>query len=103
MAIPLLCSPIPQPYWYGIAGLLWEPSKPIPVSPLRFPLINHSQMVVFLAAGANKQEALSHIFAQDGDDLAYPARLIRPQGELWWLLDQQAAAGLGATVNEAVE
>jgi 6-phosphogluconolactonase len=67
------------------------------------PLINHSQMVVFLAAGANKQDALSHIFAQDDDDLAYPARLIRPHGELWWLLDQQAAASLGATVNEAVE
>jgi 6-phosphogluconolactonase len=67
------------------------------------PLINHSRMVVFLAAGANKQNALSHIFAEVDDDRAYPARLIRPQGELWWLLDQPAGAFLSATVNEAVE
>jgi 6-phosphogluconolactonase len=66
------------------------------------PLINQSNMVIFLAAGANKQAALGHIFADQADDLAYPARLIQPQGELLWLLDEAAAAG-SATVSKAVE
>jgi 6-phosphogluconolactonase len=58
------------------------------------PLINQARCVIFVAAGASKQAALAHIFAPSADDTAYPARLIRPQGELWWLLDQSAAQGL---------
>lgn len=57
-------------------------------------LINGSRMVMFLAAGTSKQEALSQIFAADADDFAYPARLIRPEGSLWWLLDEAAAGSL---------
>ncbi len=58
---------------------------------LTAPLINYSRAVIFLAAGTNKQDALSCIFAEHEDDMAYPARLIRPQGDLWWLLDEAAA------------
>ena len=54
------------------------------------PFINHAQCVIFLVSGANKCYALSQIFAAEGDDMAYPARLIKPQAELWWLLDQEA-------------
>lgn len=63
------------------------------------PLINHSRMVIFLAAGTNKQGALQHVFAKAADDFAYPARLIQPQGELWWLLDEPAAHPLQTTVG----
>ena len=45
-----------------------------------------------LQTGANKQEALEQIFAPDGDGRLYPARLIQPEGELWWLLDEDAGA-----------
>ncbi len=55
------------------------------------PLINNSRMVIFLATGANKQDALGQIFAAKADDFAYPARMICPQGSLWWLLDESAA------------
>lgn len=58
------------------------------------PLINHAACVVFLAAGANKQTALSQIFAPEADALAYPSRLIQPLGELVWYLDAAAAEGL---------
>lgn len=51
------------------------------------PLINHARCVIFVVAGANKRPALAQIFAPTGDELTYPARLIQPQGELWWLLD----------------
>ena len=54
------------------------------------PLINHAHTVLFLVAGASKRPALDHIFAPEDDDTLYPARLIQPQGELWWLLDQAA-------------
>lgn len=56
-----------------------------------YPLINASDCVIFLVAGANKVTALAGVFASVADDFTYPSRLIKPQGELWWLLD--AAAG----------
>ena len=58
------------------------------------PLINQARSILFLVAGANKQPALRAIF-QEGDtelDRQYPARLVRPQSEVRWLLD--AAAGV---------
>jgi 6-phosphogluconolactonase len=54
------------------------------------PLINHARCVIFLVSGANKQQALRQVFAEEGDAIAYPSRLIQPQGELWWLLDAAA-------------
>lgn len=54
------------------------------------PLINAARTVIFMVAGANKQTALKHIFAEQGDSQEHPARLIQPQGELWWLLDRAA-------------
>lgn len=61
---------------------------------LTAPFINQARCVLFLVTGANKQSALSHVFSSTGDDHTYPARLIRPQGELWWLLDQAAGTSL---------
>lgn len=58
------------------------------------PLINHAYNVFFLVAGASKQQALGQIFAAEADPLTYPARLIQPLGELWWLLDEPAGREL---------
>ncbi len=55
------------------------------------PLINQANYVIFLVAGASKKEALDQVFASDADPFAYPSRLIQPQGELWWLLDEAAS------------
>ena len=55
------------------------------------PLINRARCVIFMVAGASKQPALAQIFAPAADEMTYPARLVQPFGELWWLLD--AAAG----------
>lgn len=57
--------------------------------------LNQSRCVLFLVAGANKQTALAAVFAETGDAAAYPSRLIQPTGELWWLLDAEAGAGIG--------
>ena len=50
------------------------------------PLINQAHCVIFLVAGADKQVALDRVFAEDGDEMKYPSRLIQPKGELHWLL-----------------
>ncbi|MCL6433890.1 MAG: 6-phosphogluconolactonase [Leptolyngbyaceae cyanobacterium HOT.MB2.61] len=58
------------------------------------PLINHGNTVIFIATGAGKRHALEQIFAPEADAATYPARLIQPQGELWWFLDQLAGQDL---------
>ena len=57
-------------------------------------LINNARCVIFLAAGENKRQALAQILASSADEMTYPARLIQPQGELWWLLDRAAGEEL---------
>jgi 6-phosphogluconolactonase len=61
---------------------------------LTIPLINQARCVIFLVSGENKQDAIAKIFDPDADPLTYPARFVQPVGELWWLLDQPAAAKL---------
>jgi 6-phosphogluconolactonase len=58
------------------------------------PLIERARCVMFLVAGANKRPALKEVFAEQGDEMQYPSRLIQPQGELIWLLDRAAGAEL---------
>ncbi len=58
------------------------------------PLINQARCVMFIVAGDNKRPALAQIFAPIADDFSYPARLIQPEGELWWLLDHSAGQDL---------
>ncbi len=56
------------------------------------PLINNANCVIFLVSGANKQQALLEVFSQEADSNQYPSKLIQPQGELIWLIDQIAGA-----------
>jgi 6-phosphogluconolactonase len=56
------------------------------------PLINQAHCVLFLVTGENKRPALKQIFAPEADARIYPARLIQPEAELWWLLDRSAGA-----------
>lgn len=61
-----------------------------------YPFINAAKSVMFVVAGVNKRPALAQVFAPSADDLAYPSRLIQPQGELLWLLDAAAGGELSA-------
>ncbi len=58
------------------------------------PLINRARCVIFMVAGASKQPALAQIFAPAADEMTYPARLVQPEGELWWLLDSAAGVAV---------
>ena len=54
-------------------------------------IINQAHCVAFVVTGANKQAALQQVFSHTADPQQYPAKLIQPQGELWWWLDAVAA------------
>jgi len=59
---------------------------------LTFPVLQHASNIVMTIAGANKREALAQIFAERCDDRQYPSRRLRAAtGNLWWLLDSEAA------------
>jgi 6-phosphogluconolactonase len=60
------------------------------------PLINRGRCVIFLAAGANKQNALVNVLGDSADPKDYPSRFIQPEGELWWFVDEMAAQALEA-------
>lgn len=61
------------------------------------PVLNRARCTIFMVTGTSKQPALEAIFAPTGDDFSYPARLVRPQGEVWWLLDRDAGAKYAKT------
>lgn len=57
---------------------------------LTLPLLNQARTVMFLVAGASKQAALAQVFSEAASGTDYPAKLIRPAGELCWLMDREA-------------
>ncbi len=65
-----------------------------------YPFINASRCVIFLAAGTSKRPALASVFAPEADNFAYPSRFIKPQGELWWLLDEAAGGEIKGAITD---
>lgn len=58
-------------------------------------LINEAAVIAFLVFGAGKAEAVKNVLHGTGDIDKYPAQLISPEdGELYWYLDEPAAAQL---------
>jgi 6-phosphogluconolactonase len=62
---------------------------------LTLPLINQARAVLFLAAGKDKRPVTSSVLRVLGNGSDLPAGLVRPNGELAWFLDHDAAPGLG--------
>jgi 6-phosphogluconolactonase len=57
--------------------------------------INAGNQIVFLVAGIEKAEALSNVLEGQHQPQTYPSQLITPEnGELIWLIDQEAASKL---------
>ncbi len=69
-----------------------------PVSPaeritLTFPVINNSEHIIFIAAGANKRHVLEHIASSDKPE--FPAEFVQPRhGNVLFLLDISAGTFL---------
>ncbi|ABB32837.1 6-phosphogluconolactonase [Geobacter metallireducens RCH3] len=58
---------------------------------LTVPVINQASRVVFLVSGANKAPILREVLEGSPDPHRIPACLIRPAGQLVWLVDRDAA------------
>lgn len=60
---------------------------------LTLPVLNNAALVLFLVAGADKAPALKGVFMETERDDRPPASLVDPQdGDVMWLVDQEAAA-----------
>ncbi|MDQ3063503.1 MAG: 6-phosphogluconolactonase [Acidobacteriota bacterium] len=60
---------------------------------LTFPVINNAANVIFLVKGADKAETLKTVLEGKLQPEKFPAQSIKPEnGELFWLVDEQAAA-----------
>lgn len=71
--------------WVGVAQ---RPGEGFARLTLTLPVINESACVMFLVEGATKAEALRRAIA---GDRSIPASLVRPAGDLYWLVDAPAA------------
>lgn len=62
---------------------------------LTAPVINAARCVVFLVAGSDKAEPLRCVIEGSRDERQFPSQRIAPtDGDLLWLVDRAAAAGL---------
>ncbi|MBI4797542.1 MAG: 6-phosphogluconolactonase [Desulfarculus sp.] len=67
----------------------------VPRVTLTWPVLNAGRTVVVAVTGAGKRQAVQKVLSQEGSgNGATPASRLRPFGELFWFLDQEAAAGL---------
>jgi 6-phosphogluconolactonase len=58
---------------------------------LTYPVLNQARQILFLVAGREKAEAVKALLEDDRPEL--PAARIKPlQGDVIWLLDQEAAS-----------
>jgi 6-phosphogluconolactonase len=63
---------------------------------LTAPVINHAAVVAFLLSGDEKADTLARVLQGPVDPEELPSQLISPEdGDLYWMLDQAAAAKLG--------
>jgi len=59
---------------------------------LTYPVLNNARVIMFLAAGNEKAEALKSVLADDTCGPILPARLVKPvEGEVIWMVDRAAA------------
>lgn len=63
--------------------------------------INNAVTIVFIATGSNKAKVVDEIMSQKGNYKDYPASFINPQnGELYWLLDDEASSKIKQSESE---
>jgi 6-phosphogluconolactonase len=67
---------------------------------MTLPVLNNAANVTFLAAGADKAEAVHQVLEGSGAGDQFPSKLIAPpSGKLVWMIDEAAAAKLQTTAH----
>jgi 6-phosphogluconolactonase len=74
----------------------WAAANPVPKLDttritLTLPVLNAAKAVNFLVAGGDKAETLAEVLNGDADPCEYPSKLVKPAGELNWMVDREAA------------
>ena len=77
------------------AVAVFESPKPPPVRvTLTLPVLNNSEVVLFIVSGADKADAVARALAPEGSVDETPARGVTGRTETIWLLDADAASRL---------
>ncbi|OWR51320.1 6-phosphogluconolactonase [Danaus plexippus plexippus] len=74
-----------------VASITDSPKPPPERITLTYPVINNARNCIFAISGAGKADMVRRIL-KDNEDL--PAARVQPQGSLYWILDEAAAANL---------
>jgi len=83
---------VPEPTMPVTAQYQDRPANRVTLTPVVF---NSSRMVVFMATGEKKAQALAEVLSDRYNPELYPAQRIRPEdGERIWLVDEAAASRL---------
>lgn len=61
---------------------------------LTAPIVNRASCVAFLVAGPKKAAPLKEVLEGEYQPDKYPSQVIKPEGELIWMVDEQAAQQL---------
>lgn len=78
-----------------IAVANWVPQLDTWRYTLTFPVINNARNIMFLVAGGDKSSAVKSVIEGDATPVELPAQSVDPvDGELFWFLDEAAAAEL---------
>lgn len=75
-----------------VAPITDSPKPPPERITLTYPVVNNSQLVVFVTAGDGKKDMVQQIIEQPDKDL--PCQRVKPVGKVYWFIDHAAAAKL---------